>query len=52
MTRLTKLKGYKVSKTKSGRTVLEPIPCFKLNASARIKQRNSRMVRVSKRVPG
>lgn len=47
MTRLTKLKGYKVSKTKSGKTVLEPIPGYGLNASQKMarKSKQDRMLR-------
>jgi hypothetical protein len=49
MTRLTKLKGYKVSKTKSGKTILEPIPCYGKSVSARIA--NRKKTKVSKRAP-
>jgi hypothetical protein len=42
------LKGFKVSKTKSGKTVLEPIPCYGKDVSARIRARTSKRVRVVK----
>jgi len=46
--RLVKLKGFKVTKSKSGKTILEPIPCYGKDASARIRERNSKRVRVVK----
>lgn len=46
--RQSKVKGYKVSKTKSGKTVLEPIACYGRDVSAKIRMRNSKRVRVVK----
>jgi hypothetical protein len=50
--RRTHLKGFKVSKTKSGKTVLEPIDCYGRDVSAKIRMRNSRKQRVVRRTPG
>jgi len=50
--RRIRLKGFKVTKTKTGKTVLEPIACFKMNASAKIAQRKSTKERVVRRTPG
>jgi hypothetical protein len=50
MTRLTKLKGFKVTKSKSGKTILEPIPCYGKDASARIAAKKK--VRIARRAPG
>lgn len=47
MTRRTSIKGYKVSKTKSGKTVLEPIPHYGKSVSQRIASRKK--IKVSKR---
>lgn len=44
------LKGFKVSKTKSGKTVLEPIAGYGKSVSQRIA--NRKKVRVSRKVPG
>lgn len=44
------LKGYKVSKSKSGKTVLEPIPNYGKSVSQRIAMRKK--IKVSKRAPG
>jgi hypothetical protein len=49
MTRRTSIKGYRVSKTKSGKTILEPIPCYGKSVSARIA--NRKKTKVSKRAP-
>jgi hypothetical protein len=51
MTRRTSIKGYRVSKTKSGKTILEPIPCYGRDVSAKIRMRNSRKQRVVRRAP-
>lgn len=48
--RLVKLKGFKVTKSKSGKTVLEPIPCYGNDASARIAAKKK--VRIARRAPG
>jgi hypothetical protein len=50
--RRSAIKGFKVSKTKSGKTILEPIPGYGLSASARIVQKNSKAVKPTRRVPG
>jgi len=42
------LKGYKVSKSKSGKTILEPVACYGRDVSAKIRMRNSKRVRVVK----
>lgn len=52
MTRRSKLKGYRVTKTKSGKTVVEQIPGYGLNVSRKIQQKNSKSVRVTRRAPG
>jgi hypothetical protein len=49
MTRRTSIKGYRVSKTKSGKTILEPIPHYGMSVSARIA--NRKKTKVSKRAP-
>lgn len=46
--RLVKLKGFKVTKSKSGETILEPIPYYGKDVSARIRARTSKRVRVVK----
>lgn len=46
--RRANIKGYKVSKSKSGKTILEPIPCYGKDVSARIRARTSKRVRVVK----
>jgi len=45
--RRASIKGYKVSKTKSGKTILEPIPGYGLNASQKMarKSKQDRMLR-------
>jgi hypothetical protein len=48
--RLVKLKGFKVTKSKSGKTILEPIPCYGKDASARIVAKKK--VRIARRAPG
>jgi hypothetical protein len=48
--RLVKLKGFKVTKSKSGKTILEPIPCYGKDASARIAAKKK--VRIARRAPG
>lgn len=47
--RKSQLKGYRVSKTKSGKTVLEPVPCYGRNVSERIRQGKSKKQRVVRR---
>lgn len=50
--RRVKLKGYKVSKSKSGKAILEPIPYFAMNASQKVAARKSKAaVRVARRTP-
>lgn len=49
--RKSSIKGYKVSKTKSGKTVLEPIATYGRDVSARIRERTSKRVRVARRAP-
>lgn len=46
----TKIKAAKVTKTASGKVVLEPIPCYGKSVSQRIASRKK--VRVSRKVPG
>lgn len=48
MTRLSRLKGFKVSKTPSGKTVLEPIQAYGRSVSDKIRQRKSKKVRVKR----
>lgn len=50
--RKTAIKGFKVSKTKSGKTVLEEIPGYGLSASRKIALKQSKRVRVGKRMEG
>lgn len=50
--RRTHLKGFKVSKTKSGKTVLEPISEYRTSVSERIRKRSSKRVRVTRRMEG
>lgn len=51
MTRRSRLKGFRVSKTKTGKTVLEPIPAYGKDVSARLRERNSKRVSVTRRAP-
>lgn len=48
--RSTRLKGYRVIR-KGSKVILEPIPCYGLDASARIRQRKSKKQRVVRKVP-
>jgi len=50
--RKSNIKGFKVTKTKTGRTVLEPIACYGKDVSAKIRMRNSKRVRVTRRTEG
>lgn len=50
MARSTRLKGYRVTR-KGSKVILEPIPCYGLDASARIRQRKSKKQRVVRKVP-
>jgi len=50
--RRASIKGYKVSKSKSGKTILEPIPGYGRDASAKIRARKSTKQRVVRRSPG
>ncbi len=50
MTRLSRLKGYKVSKTPSGKTVLEPIQAYGRSVSERIRMKNSKKTKPVRRV--
>lgn len=52
MSRRTSIKGYKVSKSKSGKTILEPVACYGRDVSAKIRMRNSKRVRVTRRTEG
>ena len=52
MTHRIKLKGFKVSKTKTGKTILEPVACYGKDASQKLAMRNSKRVRVTRRVEG
>lgn len=49
MARSTRLKGYRVTR-KGSKVILEPIPCYGLNASARIRQRKSKVGMVKVKV--
>jgi hypothetical protein len=51
VTRRSRIKGFRVSKSKTGKTILEPIACYGMNASAKIAQRKSKAVRVVKSTP-
>ena len=48
--RSTRLKGYRVTR-KGSKVILEPIPCYGLDSSARIRQRKSKKQRVVRKVP-
>ena len=50
MTRPSKIKGYTVSKSKDGKTVLKEIPVAR-NVSERIRQRKSTKQRVVRKTP-
>ena len=50
MARSTRLKGYRVTR-KGSKVILEPIPCYGHDASARIRQRKSKRQRVVRKVP-
>lgn len=50
MARSTRLKGYRVTR-KGSKVILEPIPCYGLDSSARIRQRKSKKQRVVRKVP-
>lgn len=51
MSRRSRIKGFRVTKSKTGKTILEPIACYGMNASAKIAQRKSKNVRVVKSDP-
>ena len=48
----SRLKGYKVSKTPSGKTVLEPIATYGRSVSERIRMKKSKKTKVVRKVPG
>jgi hypothetical protein len=51
MTRRSRIKGFRVSKSKTGKTILEPIACYGKDASAKIRAQHSNKVRVVKSTP-
>lgn len=51
MIRRTKLKGYRVTKTSSGKTVVEPIPFYGMDASRKIAAKKGSKVKVCRKLP-
>lgn len=49
--RRIKIKDFRVAKTKTGKTILEPIACYGKDASARIRMAKSQKQRVVRRAP-
>lgn len=47
--RRSTLKGFRVSKTKSGKTILEAIPCYGMNTSQKQRARSSKKQKVVRR---